>query len=298
MTKKANRSLRSLSDLRLTPRSLKVRQTPSIFLAWLPLAVMWAIMAIEQPVITAVIARMSHATLQLAAFGIAFSLALFIEGSIVQMLAAGTAIANNRENYKRLLTMMHIIGGMATMIHAILCIPAVFRSFAVMVLGIPEELIIPSRSTFSIMLPWTLAVGYRRLWQGVLIRYGRTRVIPVTMVVRILVIIITLWWSFAGQRIGGSGRWRFKSCRWGYGQCLDGVVLCPAGYERHAFGSNSCRRRHHALGRTHHVLPSTGIHKLHQLRHPACGTNRHGPGSSPPGIPRHLAGFYWLHLPL
>ncbi len=161
-------------------------------------------MAIEQPVITAMIARMSSATAQLAAFGIAFSLALLIEGLVVQMLAAGTAIADNRENYRRLLMMMHIIGGGATMVHATLCIPAVFDAFAAMVLGIPRELIVPSRMAFLALLPWTLGIGYRRLWQGVLIRYSRTKMIPAAMLFRILFIVITLLWAFKSQRISGS----------------------------------------------------------------------------------------------
>ncbi len=177
---------------------------PGIFITWLPLAVMWNLMAIEQPVITAAIARMSNATGQLAAFGIAFSMALLIESLVVQMLATGTAVADNRENYKRLLMMMHIIGGGATIIHATLCIPVVFNAFATMVLGIPRELIIPSRMTFLVLLPWTIGIGYRRLWQGVLIRYSRTKMIPVAMVLRILFIVITSLWAIKSQRISGS----------------------------------------------------------------------------------------------
>ena len=74
---------------------------PSIFISWLPLAVMWILMAVEQPIIAAVVARMSEAKLQLAAFGLTFSLALFFSGPVVQMLAAGTAIADSQQNYKR-----------------------------------------------------------------------------------------------------------------------------------------------------------------------------------------------------
>ena len=177
---------------------------PAIFFTWLPLAVMWVIMAVEQPVIAMVIARMDDAIRQLAAFGVTFSLALFIEGPIIQMLAAGTALADSRENYNRLMTIMHVIGWSATVIHALLCIPGVFDPFARTVLGIPEELIRPARLSLLSMLPWTLGVGYRRLWQGVLIRYGRTRVIPVTMVIRILVSFLVLAWGFRTRTVNGA----------------------------------------------------------------------------------------------
>ena len=120
------------------------------------------------------------------------------------MLAAGTALADSRENYRRILTIMHVIGWSATVVHTLLCLPGIFDPFARTVLGIPEELIRPARLSLLSMLPWTVGVGYRRLWQGVLIRYGRTRVIPVTMVIRILVSFLVLAWGFRTRRLDGA----------------------------------------------------------------------------------------------
>ena len=187
-----------------SPAIMKETGRPSIFLTWLPLAVMWIIMAVEQPVIAAVLARMNDEVLQLAAFGVAFSLALFIEGPVVQMLAAGTALADSRGNYHRTLTMMHLIGGSATFVHILLCIPAIFEPFARSVLGIPESLIDPARMTLLVMIPWTLGVGYRRLWQGVLIRHGRAKLIPITMAVRIIVSFLVLAWGFSSGKLPGA----------------------------------------------------------------------------------------------
>lgn len=165
---------------------------------------MWVLMAVEQPGIAAVVARMSNAKLQLAAFGFTFSVALFIEGPIIQMLAAGTAIADSRENYKRILTLMHVIGWSATAVHALLCIPAVFTPFAQGFIGIPEELLNTSRLALIAMLPWTVSVGYRRLWQGVLIRYGNTSVIPITMGIRLGVSFLTLAWGLSTGALPGA----------------------------------------------------------------------------------------------
>lgn len=176
----------------------------SIFLLWLPLAVMWILMAIEQPAIAAVLARMSEAKRQLAAFGFTYSLALFIEGPIIQMLAAGTAVADCRENYRRLFTLMLLLGLGITFVQAILCIPAVYRPFALNIIGIPIELIEDSRLALLVMLPWGISVGFRRLWQGVLIRYGRTRVIPVTMVLRILTSFTVLLIGYRSRIVPGA----------------------------------------------------------------------------------------------
>jgi Na+-driven multidrug efflux pump len=69
-----------------------------IFRFWLPLALMWVMMALEQPILAAVIARLPQPKEQLAAFGITFSLALLIEGPIIMLLTASTALAKGSQS--------------------------------------------------------------------------------------------------------------------------------------------------------------------------------------------------------
>lgn len=183
---------------------MKTAVKPGIFLTWLPLAAMWILMAVEQPAVSAVIARMDEAKRELAAFGVTFSLALFIEGPIIQILAAATAIADNRQNYERLRMFLIILGGSATFIHVMLCIPGVFEPFAVQILGLPSQLLDSVRRSLTVMIPFTLGVGFRRLWQGVLIRYGASRVIPLTMVIRISVSFAVLAWGLRSGVLNGA----------------------------------------------------------------------------------------------
>lgn len=175
-----------------------------IFLFWLPLALMWIAMAIEQPGLAAVIARLPDETLNLAAFGIAFSIALVIESPIIQLLSAGTALASDRGRYRKLLNFMHILGAALTLIHLLIAVTPLFAFIVRTVLGVPEELVEPSRIAFLTMTPFTALVGYRRLWQGVLIRYGHTRVIPVTMVIRLAAVAVVLIPGYLVGSIAGA----------------------------------------------------------------------------------------------
>ncbi|MEI2419678.1 hypothetical protein V6O07_05345, partial [Arthrospira platensis SPKY2] len=55
--------------------------------------------------------------------------------------------------------------------------------------------------------PWTAAIAYRRLWEGVLIRFDRTRIVPMTIGVRLiftaLILFTGLWLgSYRGVYIG------------------------------------------------------------------------------------------------
>lgn len=179
-----------------------------IFLLWVPLAAMWLMMGIEMPLINAMIARMPEAKANLAAFGVTLSLALIIESPIIQMLTAGTALADNMKNYKRLMLFMHILAIGLTILHIILALTPLYAMLLKFVIGVPDDIIPISRKAFIWMFPWTAAVGYRRLWQGVLIRYGKTSVIPMTMVVRLIattgVLIAGFFFPvFTGGEIGG-----------------------------------------------------------------------------------------------
>jgi hypothetical protein len=148
---------------------------------------MWVMMGIEQPAVNAIVARLPMPKENLAAFGVTFGVALLIEGPIIQLLAAGTALSHNLENYTRLLKFMHIMAVSLTGIHLLIAVTPLFDLISEHLLGIPENLIGLSKQAFLIMFPWSAVIGYRRLWQGVLIRYGKTNIIPVTMIARLAV---------------------------------------------------------------------------------------------------------------
>jgi len=157
----------------------------AIFLFWLPLAGMWILMAVEQPIINAAITRQPEPTVNLAAFGITFAISLIIEGPVVQLLTAGTALSTSLGQYKRLLSFTHVLGLGLSLLHLIIGLSPLYAFITRTVMGVPEHLIDISRAAFIVMAPWTGAIAYRRLWQGVLIRYGKTAAIPVTMAIRL-----------------------------------------------------------------------------------------------------------------
>lgn len=169
----------------------------SIIIFWAPLVLMRLMMAVEQPALTAVIARLSEAELNLAAFGVIMAVALVIESPIIQMFSAATALAGSRQNYRKLLKAMNILAVTLTLVHLIIGLTPLFTLILRHLLSVPEEVIAISRRPFIVMAPFAASVGYRRLWQGTLIRYGRTAIIPVTMASRFIVIGIVLGIGYA-----------------------------------------------------------------------------------------------------
>jgi hypothetical protein len=172
-----------------------------LFIFWLPLAVMWIIMGVEQPALNGVIARLPSAARHLAAFEVAFALALVIESPILQMLSAATALVGGRDSYR---SIMRFMGGWAvvlSLIHLVVSRPVVFGAVAGSLLGVPAEVIGPARETFALMIPFSAMVGYRRLWQGALIRAGETARVARTMVLRIVVSVAILGAGLVFHRV-------------------------------------------------------------------------------------------------
>ena len=175
-----------------------------IFRFWLPLGVMWMIMAIEQPAITAAIARLEDAEIHLAAFGVTMSLALVIESPVLQMLSAATALAKSRTAYLDLLRFMHLLALSLTAVHLLLAATPLGRIVFEHLLGVPQEVVEVTRTPLLIMTPFTAAVGYRRLWQGVLIRNGKTKAIALTTVIRLGATAIVLIVGLKRRSMNGS----------------------------------------------------------------------------------------------
>lgn len=182
--------------------------TKRIFLLWVPLAAMWLMMGIEMPLVNAVIARLEDAKANLAAFGVTLAIALIVEAPVIQLLAAGTALADSKKNYRLLLNFTHFLAVSLTLLHLLLGITPLYSLLLKYILGVPVEIIEISRRSFLWMLPWSAAVAYRRFWQGVLIRYEKTSVVPVTMVIRFIFTTAVLASGFSvinlkGAEVGG-----------------------------------------------------------------------------------------------
>ncbi|MCW8984878.1 MAG: hypothetical protein OQK55_06020, partial [Thermoanaerobaculales bacterium] len=64
-----------------------------VFRFWRPLAATWLMMAVEGPFLAAIIARLPEPTYNLAAYGVAFSLALVAEAPVIMIMSAATALA-------------------------------------------------------------------------------------------------------------------------------------------------------------------------------------------------------------
>lgn len=175
-----------------------------IFWFWLPLAAMWLMMAFEQPAIAAVVARLPEPERNLAAVGVTLSLALIVESPVIMLLTAGTALAQGKQSYERLLHFTHVQAATLMTLHVVIALTPLFGFLVGGLIGAPAEIVEPSRRAFLLMTPWTPAIAYRRLWQGVLIRFDRTRVVPLTIGARVVAGGVVLAIGLLTRRLSGA----------------------------------------------------------------------------------------------
>jgi len=157
-----------------------------IFATWWPLAGSWVLMGVELPLLSAVIARLADPKIHLAAFGgVVFPLSLLIEAPIIMLLAASTALSKNWASYVLLRRLMSQSAAVLTAIHVLIAFTPLYDVLVSTLLAVPEKIIEPARIGLQLMTPWTAAIAIRRFQQGVLIRFGQSKVVVMGTAVRL-----------------------------------------------------------------------------------------------------------------
>lgn len=153
---------------------------------WWPLAASWLMMGFELPAVSATMARLPDPEIGLAAYGgVVFPVSLLIEAPIIMLLSASTALCRDRRTYRKLRRFMLWSGGSLTLLHLAVAVTPLFDLVVGKLIGAPEAIRGPARVGLAIMTPWTWSIAYRRFQQGVLIRFGRSRLVGVGTVVRL-----------------------------------------------------------------------------------------------------------------
>ncbi len=180
-------------DARLTTPTLRTDplRPGFILLFWLPLAATWLMMAAEGPYIAAIVARMPDAAPNLAAYGVAFSIAWLIESPIMMLLSASNALVRDRRSFEALRRFTFILNCVVSGGMILVSIPGVFRLVGEGMIGLPRGISELAHGATVILIPWPAAIGYRRFLQGIMTRHHLTRRVAYGTVVRLVVMSAT-----------------------------------------------------------------------------------------------------------
>lgn len=184
-----------------TVNNLSLRQ---VFRFWLPLSLNWQMMAMEGPVITAVVARLAAPEMNLAAFGVAFAWALIIESPVIPLISASAALCRDVPSFKQLRNFMWQLNALSTLLQLVFVMPPVFRFITTTVLNLPADVADLAHQASCVMLPWSAAIGYRRFYQGIMIRGGMPRSVALGTAIRMSAMLLVAVGLLVSEKLSGA----------------------------------------------------------------------------------------------
>lgn len=153
----------------------------------------WLMMSVEVPYIAAIIARMPEPKINLAAYGVAFSIGLIVEAPIIMMMSASTALVKGWTSYISLKNYMFLTNFALSLIIIFICIPDIFYFISINVLNLDLETSKNTHLAVIFLSPWPAAIGYRRFYQGILIKSEKTKYVALSTIFRLIFMSVTAY---------------------------------------------------------------------------------------------------------
>jgi O-antigen/teichoic acid export membrane protein len=157
-----------------------------MLILWLPLAASIVMMVLEPSTINVALGRTADPELALAAYGVAFSLALLVEAPIIMLLDASVARSADRAAFQVMRRFTLTLGFLVTGVGLLVSLTPLYGLVVRDLMNIPPDVAVRARPTLQILSFWSLPIAWRRAHQGVLIRTGRTGIITVATGVRLV----------------------------------------------------------------------------------------------------------------
>ncbi|MEN3040792.1 MAG: hypothetical protein ABDH66_04545 [Bacteroidia bacterium] len=152
---------------------------------WIPLALNWLMMATEGPLLVALIGRLPEATVNLAVFSVAFSVALIVEAPIMMLLSTSAALVSDKARYEKLWRFTSIMALPLSGLMGLIGTPTVFDWLNSHLWHLPSDMVPKVARAIWLLIPWPAAIAYRRMWQGILIRAGRSKLVALGTILRL-----------------------------------------------------------------------------------------------------------------
>lgn len=171
---------------------------------WAPLAATWLMMSVEGPYVAAIIARLAHPTVNLAAYGVAFSLAFVFEAPIIMVMTASNALVADRDSFLKLRRFVYALNALLSGTVAVAVIPPLFRFVTDRLIGLPADVAQLTHIATALLVPWPAAIGYRRFYQGILVRHHMPRRVAYGTVVRLVAMSVSAVGLAATTHIPGA----------------------------------------------------------------------------------------------
>lgn len=157
----------------------------SIFIVWLPLAISQILMNFELPIVNANIARGQLVAESLAALSVATSMVILMESGVMMILPVSVSLFSGYKSLVFLRKFTVFIGFLMSLAVFTLSIDGVFEFVTKRFMHLPVNLMSLTQNSLRILIPWPIAIAWRRMHQGILIKIGKTNLIVMPTILRV-----------------------------------------------------------------------------------------------------------------
>ncbi len=160
---------------------------------FVPLALSGIFFPLARPMINAGLARSENPEWALAAFAVALSITMPIMSPLFGLRQVATALSTDKDMLGRIRTLTLSLGGLATVLLLILCIPPIYSFFVVNIMAIPHQVAQIGYPVLLVLaLTPILGVG-RGYYQGILVHYKKAGPIGTGALFYVISIGLTLF---------------------------------------------------------------------------------------------------------
>lgn len=156
---------------------------------WSPLALTWAIMGVEMPIVAFAIAHLPDATVNLAAFGAAVAIAWLSETLVVNLTASSLRLGQDSTSYIKMRLYAFVLCAIALATNILLVTTPLLEMLLTGPVGMTADLAARTVDAYAWLLFWPALIGLRRFYQGQIIRQGQTRRVAYGTGVRLLLLV-------------------------------------------------------------------------------------------------------------
>lgn len=157
----------------------------TLLLFYLPLGFSGLMMTLDLPVVNAVLNRFPNPDTSVAALRVAFSLALVYEASHISMIDVSTTLSADLRVFRMLRRFYLVMAAGLLALAAIIVFSPVYDLIVRDVMNIPPEVARAARPASIVFLLWPIPIGWRRLYQGALIKHGHPKPVGAGGLVRL-----------------------------------------------------------------------------------------------------------------
>ncbi len=157
----------------------------SLLLFYLPLGFSGLMMTLDLPVVNGVLNRFPNPDTSVAALSVAFSLALVYEASHISMIDTSTALSADSRVFYMLRRFYLVVAGVLLVVASIIAFSPLYDLIVRGVMSQSPAVAEAARPAVWAFLLWPIPIGWRRLYQGALIRHGHPKPVGAGGLVRL-----------------------------------------------------------------------------------------------------------------